>query len=348
MKILLDGRLISEKPTGISRYSLELIKMYQKKFGYKNVSVLVNESIPGASYKEIITKYRPFNLFHFFKFNKFLKPINFNLYHSLYYSNSFFKIKGKIYITTVHDLMYAVVKTFFGGNVFTNFLKRLYFDLLVSRTLKNSDYIISVSDTTREDVKSRFGYDSIFIPEGINVINSDKDVDIEDMGLERDGYILYVGNSRPHKNLERTIEAFLLSESHKTLVLCGNNNNVIIPEGSNIRQLGFVSEDELVALYKNSSAFVFPSLYEGFGLPVLEALTLGTKVLSSTGGALKEFPEEVIYYFDPTNVKEIVRAFQNIDDISINHKELNSVLNTYSWENCETIMIRYWTKWGIE
>jgi hypothetical protein len=93
---------------------------------------------------------------NFIKFHKLLKTIEFDVYHSMFYSNSFFKIKNKIYITTVHDLMYKLVPNFFKQNNFLNNLAIFYFDFIVKISLKNSDYIISISETTKDDVKKVF------------------------------------------------------------------------------------------------------------------------------------------------------------------------------------------------
>lgn len=145
MKILIDGRLLENKPTGISRYSEEIIKMYIKKFGYENITVLVNQNLLKKNFKFIETKYKPFNLINFFTFHRFLNKIEFDVYHSLFYSNSFIKIKNKKYFITVHDMMYNVVKNFFGKRMILGKLKKMYFNFIVRKSLKNSDRIISVS-----------------------------------------------------------------------------------------------------------------------------------------------------------------------------------------------------------
>ena len=79
MKILLDGRLISDKPTGISRYSREVIKIYQNYYGYENVQVIVNEKLDDKPFKIIETKLKPFRLIDFFIFHRFLKKIIINM-----------------------------------------------------------------------------------------------------------------------------------------------------------------------------------------------------------------------------------------------------------------------------
>lgn len=345
MKILLDGRLISNNPTGISRYSYEIIQMYQNKYGYENVEVILNDAnkLLKKDFKYIETKYKPFNIKDFLFFHKFLKKVSFDVYHSLYYSNSFFKKKGVKYITTVHDLLYKVVPGFFGKNKFKNIIGIIYFDFIVKKSIKNSDNLISVSKTTEEDLKKIFGYESVYIPEGINEISlNEKKIE----KISPHNYFLYVGNSRPHKNLDFLINSFMKSKTKYELIICGNNN-YIKNKDVRIKTLGYVSEEQLNWLYQNSKAFIFPSLYEGFGLPILEALQKGAKVISSNGGSLKEFSDKLVYYFNPKKEEELIQLIENVDNLNKNEKMLKEELSKYSWDKVENQMNIYWESIGI-
>lgn len=334
MKILLDGRLLSDKPTGISRYSRELIKIYQAYYGYENVEVIINEDLKEKSFKYIKTELKPFNLIHFFKFHKFLKGINANIYHSLYYSNSFFKDKTKIYITTVHDLMYKLVPEFFSKNKLKNLLAIKYYDFIVKKTLNNSEYIISVSNTTKNDVQKIFNKKSIFVPEGINELKEkEKEISV----LLNKKYLLYIGNSRPHKNLDFLCQTFEELETDKFLVLIGTKKDYTNLE-KKILSLGFLEDCEIKWAYINAECFIFPSLYEGFGLPILEALDNGCKVISSNAGALKEFAIDSIQYFNSQNKQELKNCILNIDNQSFDKNEVKKLLSFYNWKNTETFM----------
>lgn len=206
-------------------------------------------------------------------------------------------------------------------------------EVIIRRTLKNSDIVVSVSETTKEDIKNIYKYDSVVIPEGINVIQvKDKEVEkLKDMK-----FFLYVGNSRPNKNLKFLIETFLDSRTDYKLVLVGNNNNLQIND-SRIKALGFVSDEELSWLYKNCEAFIFPSLYEGFGLPVLEAIYKGSKVYCSTGGSLKEFSEKLVKKFDPYDEYELRHLLENTDKIVFDKEKQLDELKKYTWENIEVL-----------
>ena len=343
MKILLDGRLLSERPTGISRYSVEMIKMYQRKFGYNNVYVLIN-NLSKQKMREfnwIETRYKPFSIIDFFLIYFLLKKLDFSVFHSLFYSNSFFKVKKMKYILTVHDLMYEIVEDFFGNNKIKNFFGRKYYNFIVGRSLKNSDHVISISNTTKNDIKKIFLKNSVFIPQGLNKINNRrKKVSI----LENEKYFLYVGNSRPHKNLEFLISTYEESDVSCKLVLVGSNNNFFVKKPG-ILNLGFVEDEELNWLYENCIAFIFPSKYEGFGMPILEALNKGAKVLSSTGGALKEFSKNSIFYFDPYDKTELLNLLDNVENMEKNREDIELELKKYDWRNTEKILINYLNKW---
>ena len=335
MKILIDGRLISDKQTGISRYTEELLKIYIDLHGKENIILIINESSEKNfdGLKVIKTMYYPFNILHFFKFHKLLQTIEFDIYHSTFYSNSFFKVKNKIYITTVHDLMYKLVPNFFRKNSFVNKLAIYYFDFVVKRSLANSDIIIAVSKATQNDIMKVYQKKSIVITEGINdLTTTDERLEIDEKEIVKNDYFLYVGNNRPHKNLDFLKECYLSSNTTKKLIIVGHKGNNIKEIDKNIIYTGYINDFTLKLLYKNSSAFVFPSLYEGFGLPILEAISLDTLVLSSNAGSLSEFGEYNIKYFNPYKKEELISLMNNIDNFTFDTKAKNYLLNQYNWD----------------
>src|SRR5262249_29391329 len=139
-------------------------------------------------------------------------------------------------------------------------------------------------------------------------------------------FVLYVGGLSPHKNLVRLIEAFAqAAESGVRLVLVGDMGDVFhthVPElraavarcrlGDQVHFTGFVPDDDLAYLYNCAEALVQPSLWEGFGLPPVEAMACGTAVVSSTAGSLPEVLGEAGLYFDPTDVAAIAAALRRI------------------------------------
>jgi len=162
---------------------------------------------------------------------------------------------------------------------------------------------------------------------------------------------LYVGNAYPHKNLERLILAFnKLSKNKKDLKL------VLVGEidyfykqlqkmgSSNIVFKDFVSDDELSILYQNASLYVFPSLYEGFGLPPLEAMTYNLPVVSSSSSCLPEILGDAAIYFNAENIDDMIDKIKLV----LNNKELQKELilkgkkqiKKYSWEKMVKNILR--------
>jgi glycosyltransferase involved in cell wall biosynthesis len=131
-------------------------------------------------------------------------------------------------------------------------------------------------------------------------------------------FILSVGKIEPRKNIPRLIEAFIKADlKNVDLLIIGpegwetenleiRNLKLEIPK--NIKFLGFVPDSELYSLYKNALFFIYPSLYEGFGYPVIEAMSLGCPVATSNTSSLKEIAEGSAELFDPTSVEEIKKA----------------------------------------
>lgn len=338
MKILIDGRLMTDKQTGISRYTEELLKIYILLFGSENIILIIDKKLEKKfeGIKVIRTNFYPFNLLHFVKFYEFLKTIEFDIYHSMFYSNSFFKIKNKIYITTIHDLMYKLVPNFFYENKLLNKLSIMYFDFIVRRSLKNSDFIISVSKATQSDLLKIYNRNSIVITEGFNTLDSnDGKLEIDENIIQSNKYFLYVGNKRPHKNIDFLKKCYLNSYTGKKLVIVGHRGINISVNKKEIIYTGYINDHTLKYLYENASAFVFPSLYEGFGLPILESINCNTLVFSSNYGSLKEFGEYNIKYFDPNKEEELIELMNNIDRFKSDINKKNELLSKYNWKIVE-------------
>nr|WP_257958837.1 glycosyltransferase family 1 protein [Bacillus sp. V3-13] len=196
--------------------------------------------------------------------------------------------------------------------------------------VKSCDIIFAISDTTKQDAVEQLNIN----PEKIKVIygglcdhfsRENQLMETKWNGTKKP-YILYVGGCDYRKNLDRLIEAFA-KVNHRLknkyqLIIAGN-----IPEDQrffiklNIKKAnvtedvlftGFVSNEELVQLYKGAELFAFPSLYEGFGLPVLEAMACGVPVLTSNTSALKEIAGEAAYLVNPKNINEIAQGMEHL------------------------------------
>lgn len=341
-RILIDGRLLTTANTGISRYTKELIDFYVSQFPQHQITVLTSTEYkePLANVDVVKTSLKPYRLTDFFLVYFLLKKIKPNFYHTAFYSNSFFKLSNCIYLTTVHDMMYSLVPQFFSRFPIINLFAVQYYHFITHRSIKNSDVVLAVSATTADDVKKLTGKESFIVKEGVNIL-LDYDVKNKEVPLafESKKYFLYAGNLRVQKNIPFLIKNFLKVESDKKLVLVGpfkpEDFYKQYPGSKNkIIALGFVSDSELKTLYKNCFAFVYPSLYEGFGLPVLEALQNQIPVLCSTGGALKEFKHlPGIYFFNPSDDLEFQKLLKQESFLSPSHQETQALQEMYSWKS---------------
>jgi glycosyltransferase involved in cell wall biosynthesis len=156
-------------------------------------------------------------------------------------------------------------------------------------------------------------------------------------GIEPETFWLAVGTLEPRKNLRRLLKAFSLYERQATqcypLVLAGGKGWLEDDLEDYIQELGirdkvcilgYVADEELAWLYNNCFSFVYPSLYEGFGLPVLEAMTFGAVVITSNTTSLPEVAGDAVQYINPLDEQDMVRAFKKIAEDAYFRKELKS------------------------
>jgi glycosyltransferase involved in cell wall biosynthesis len=192
--------------------------------------------------------------------------------------------------------------------------------------IARADSLLCISDWTREDLIARFpkaGAKAVTIP---LAAPPQPDLDaaavVARLGLDRP-YVLAVGTLEPRKNLGRLIEAWSklppqVRESH-TLALVGPTgwemDEVLAPVKAardDVRLVGFVSDDDLAALYEGCTTFCYPSLYEGFGLPVLEAMQAGAPVICSNTSSLPEVGGDAVAYVDPLDTQDIAGTLERV------------------------------------
>lgn len=225
-------------------------------------------------------------------------------------------------VVTMHDLAPMAMP-----EILDNAIKRAYAAMLIRRAAKQAAEILCVSDFTAREVKERLGVSE----SKITVTYPGLDVGWPKTALphvESDGlpYILYVGNVKPNKNLGLLLRAFgrIWGEVPYRLVLAGKIRGFgtedlsVIHQaeamGDRVRFTGEISDNELMSLYAGAKALCLPSLYEGFGLPLLEAMQLGCPVLCSTAGALPEVAADAALYFDPKDEAGLARRLVQVED----------------------------------
>jgi glycosyltransferase involved in cell wall biosynthesis len=196
----------------------------------------------------------------------------------------------------------------------------LYYSMAIKYAAKRADLIFTNSETTKRDLVARFEAN----PESIVVTPLGPGNDLgpggkKPVSVPFDRYLLTLGNLEPRRNLERLYQALKMirqtpgQEALGLVVVGGKRPGPHDPDGG-LRELGlvdavhfpgYVSDAELPAIFSNAEVFVYPSLYEGFGMPVLEAMIMGVPVVSSNRSAMPEVGGQAAAYFNPENVREM-------------------------------------------
>ncbi|MDX6564726.1 MAG: hypothetical protein QOE10_388 [Gaiellales bacterium] len=226
-------------------------------------------------------------------------------------------------VVTVHDLSFTRRPELFSRR------DRLLLGGLVPGSVRRARRVIAVSEFTRGDLIDRYRLDPervVAIPNGVAArFRPDRDAASEartTFSLERP-FVLFVGALQPRKNATALIEAFARVRGHDDveLVLAGGDRGGLadvhervraLGLGARVRLLGHVSEPALPGLYSAAELLAFPSLYEGFGLPALEAMACGAPVCASSGTGLGEAVGEAGLTFDPTSLEELAACIARL------------------------------------
>jgi glycosyltransferase involved in cell wall biosynthesis len=205
-------------------------------------------------------------------------------------------------VTTVLDLQHELLPEFFSR------AERAYRRAVYGWSIGRSSLVVTISEHTARAVVERYR-----IPESrVRPIHLGLDhATFAPGGEAREPFLVYPARAWPHKNHERLFAAFAeLRRRHPELELVLTAYEGPTPAG--VRSRGHVSREELVRLYRTAAGLVFPSLYEGFGQPPLEAMACGCPVASSNAASLPEVCGDAARLFDPTSVEEMVAAVEEI------------------------------------
>jgi glycosyltransferase involved in cell wall biosynthesis len=208
-------------------------------------------------------------------------------------------------VTTLLDLQHELHPRFFSR------AERLYRRFMYRAAVRESLLVITISEHVGETLIERLDVE----PDRLRVIYLGVDLDrLRPTKGQRAPFLLYPANGWPHKNHARLLKAFELVRRERPelrLVLTGSGLEGL-PRASGVDVRGHVSRDELVRLYQTAHALVFPSLYEGFGLPPLEAMACGCPVACSSSGALPEVCADAVKYFDPREPEAMASAVLDV------------------------------------
>lgn len=365
-KILIDATCIFDQPSGIGYYTLNLIHYlsdFKQKYNFelelmykprlKNI-IKGKFDLPSqlSQYESNLLKIQiPSKVFNFlydyfpYQISKYIenKPYQADVIHNPnYYILPFQNSKTVI---TIHDLTFLKYPSYID-----NVVKRHYERIV--KCLPWVDLILTVSHSSKQDIVDFLGVK----PSKIRVTPLASRFNNIDLKKQNDGYannkkpfLLFIGNIEPRKNIIGLIKAFnYLKGNYKIeheLVIIGQKGwkyNQIFkainssPYRNQIHNLNYISDQELLQFYLEATMLVYPSFYEGFGLPVIEAMTLGTPVITSNNSSLKEIARDATLLVDPNNYQEIAHSILAVINSNQLQQELISKgkrrAKEFSWE----------------
>ncbi|HEX8974768.1 MAG TPA: glycosyltransferase family 1 protein [Patescibacteria group bacterium] len=343
MRIGIDIRLIGKKRTGDEAVFFNLVKNLAK-LDSENEYLLFTDTTDRETLKEIgnslgISQKTNFKImaldspnrfaWNFWTLPHYLRANPVDIYHTQYITPWFVSKKIKI-VTIIHDISF---------NFFPQFIKKkdlFFLKTLIPLSLARADAIIAVSQFTKDEIVRYYRID----PEKVTVVHNAVESNLMDGATpgqnERDRirdkyalpekFILYIGTLQPRKNIPHLIEAFArISEKidDLKLVICGNpkahNFDKRIdaalekhPLAGKVQFPGFVAEEDKAVIFSLAHVFAFPTLYEGFGIPVLEAMAQGLPVTCSDIPSLKEVAADSVLYFDSSSLEDFSEKLYSI------------------------------------
>lgn len=333
---VVNGRFLTQKPTGIHRYAFEICNQLYK-IGADFYVAVPDNIHPDYQYSFKTVKCGSLNG-HFWEqisLPRYLKKqgnpllISFSGCGPLVYKNQ---------IITIHDVSHERHPEWFSKNYWR------YYGYMLPRIANKSHAVITVSEYSKKEIMDVFGIsdNKLFIVNCSipSYYSYTEDIELVD---NTDKYIISVSTLDPRKNFRRLIEAFNnINDKSIKLYIVGmqfkafNTPDLANLLNSNIVMAGYVDDDKLKKLYHNALFSIYPSIYEGFGIPPLESMICGCPVVASRIEAIEEICDDSVLYIDPYNTSDITDKMNMLVENTKLQNDLRnkgySQVQKYSWE----------------
>lgn len=371
MKVYFDGIIYSwQKGGGVHIYIEELIQKCSENI---DVDPILLRHLPSYNIKQrarVRTKnilgirYVPNFLFTLFRkilspinkmlINKYFKNIHSGIFHSTYYT-TYTNVRIP-QILTLHDMTQEKFPTFFNSRGAKRFIENK------KKCILNADVIICTSNATKSSLAKIYPDAEkkvVIINQGLpREFMTDVQIDAHQDKIPKKPYFLFVGHRGLYKNFDFFVRGFAKWNTNKdyNLVLVGGNpltsRDFLLFQKlgleNHISHLGFIDTEYLKSLYRHCVAFVYPSLDEGFGLPILEGISSRAKVIASDIAAFREFGKNMLIYFNPTDTTSLLAALDKGISQKITDQELDEraqfVRKYFTWDKCITKTIEIYKK----
>lgn len=314
MDIVVNARFLTQPITGVQRFAIEISK--QLKVLLPNVIFVAPKNILhegiAAELSAVTIGSRKGHLWEQFDLPVFLKengsPLLLNLANTapLFYGNQF---------VTIHDVAFKINPKWFSWPF------RTYYNFLIPLISQRALKVLTVSNSAKYDIVSHLSLHPDKIEVIYNAVSPKFTLPNEYRRVGSKKYFLAVSSLDPRKNFISLIKAFKLfdDKTYKLVIIGGGNTNFentellsLLKSNATIELKGYVSDEELLILYQEAYAFVYPSLYEGFGLPNIEAMKVGCPVITSDIAVLHEVCGDAALYVNPLDPADIADKMQQL------------------------------------
>lgn len=331
--IVVNARFLTQKVTGVQRFAIELCKCLPDKInGHDVVFISPKKAEKNPFFKKFNTKsigklegysWEQLELPIFLKRNK--NPLLINIV-------GIGPVKYKNKILFVHDLAFKHHSEWFS------LVFQKTYNMLLPLSIKNSRLIFTVSNYVKDDIVKTYKV----LRNKIKVIHAAPSTIFRKLDIKKEQEILMVSSIDPRKNMKRAISAFINIETSYKLIIVGGQGSAFAGvklnnTNSNVIITGYLSDEELVRYYNRASLFFYPSLFEGFGIPPMEAQICGTPCLVSKTTSLPEVYGESVEYCDPYNQRDIEEKIRLLITRPKRRNELivlgEGNVKKYSWQD---------------
>lgn len=327
MKIGIDGRWI-DKPSGLGNMGKNLIVELSKIDDENNYVIYLNK----AENADLIPKKNNFKTkfigtFPYPLWEQILLPFHItmdkvDIFHATLGTGPLFTHKVKT-LVTIADAMFAMPTDIVPSR--KSMYQRLggaYRSLVIPFIYRRANVIVTISKKAREDLTQYLGsrrkVEVVYLAAGGEFEPGETSSEVKKKLTLPPRFVFSLSASDPRKNTLALVRSYLKSAVSIPLVLVGTTSEEIGREITNpaalnrVLHLGKVSQEDLVQIYRGADIFIYPSLYEAFGIPTLEAMSCGTPVLSSNAGSLVEVGGDAVVYFDPRSEADLIVKLEKL------------------------------------
>ncbi|MCK9155681.1 MAG: glycosyltransferase family 4 protein [Paludibacteraceae bacterium] len=335
MKIYINGRFLTQKMMGINRFAFEMCRALQKEG--LDFEILIPEETCDC-YDTSSFNITPIKFFSSHLWEQITLPLYLLLKKDYILINfsGLGPVLCKKQIITIHDLAFLENPNWYSKGYY------YIYKLLTPIAARNARKIFTVSNFSKHEITSKLHINEYKIEIIYNAISEEINKGKDDTPIASEKYILSVASIDPRKNFGQLLKAYLKSGIKTPLYIAGSKNKVFGESGissesiQNVKLLGYVSDADLKRYYAQAELFIYPSLYEGFGIPPLEAISNNCPVIISDIPVFKEIYKDSVCYVNPLSDEDIAEKMKLLVNNNEKREELRAkgenILSLYSWK----------------